>query len=640
MAHPIRVPLSDKEFSVVTDGVTNSYTIRIVFVGVGSNVGSLSFSLTSGLTAAERAKLDLHVEGRSDPLAFSVASESASNAYVWTGTGLDWSSGDPVTLRLRDTAAATPPDAPTDFTATVGDAQVALGWKAPGLDSGVTGHEFRYKTDGDYPEDWTAIAYSAPDEANENAFTVTGLTNEVAHTFELRAVNTAGGGAAATAGPVTPTPGICGRTQQIQDAILAELSGVDDCAAVTVANLASIVTFGSFGFGTFNQGITSLQKGDFAGLTSLTILNLSQNGLTSLPEGIFAGLAELTELNLGSNELESLPEGAFDGLVKLNILILIANKFPEFSAGTFSGLTALVDLQLSGNDLSSLPEELFSGLTALVDLQLSGNDLSSLPEELFSGLTALENLYLNDNDLSSLPEELFSGLTALENLYLSGNDLSSLSEELFSGLTALDALHLNDNDLSSLPEGLFSGPTALENLTLNNNDLDSLPEGLFSGLTALSKLFLDGNPTNPMELTVTVEKVGTNQVRAKVLAGAPFAVAIPVTPVNGTLAGSVTELGVAAGAVDGTAVTVTRTAGTTAAVTVDVDLTTQPTLPSGHRGYIFKKATTNLPATILPDATNAAPSFTSSTTFNPAENQTAVGTVMASDDDTDDDITG
>ena len=297
--------LSDKEFSVVTDGVTNSYTIVAVAIGVGNATGSLSFSLTSALTAADAAKLVLHVDGSSDQFAFSVS----GNPYVWPGTDLDWSSGDPVTLRLRDTAAATPPDAPTDFTATVGDAQVALAWKAARLYSGVTGHEFRYKTDGDYPEDWTAIAYSGPDEANENAFTVTGLTNEVAHTFELRAVNAAGGGDAATAEPVTPTPGICDRTQKIQDAILAELSGVDDCAAVTVANLASITTLGPFGFGTFNQGITSLQKGDFAGLTSLTILNLGSNGLTSLPEGIFSGLAELADLNLSSNQLESLPEG-------------------------------------------------------------------------------------------------------------------------------------------------------------------------------------------------------------------------------------------------------------------------------------------------------------------------------------------
>ena len=112
-----------------------------------------------------------------------------------------------------------------------------------------------------------------------------------------------------------------------------------------------------------------------------------------------------------------------------------------------------------------------------------------------------------------------------------------------------------------------------------------------------------------MELTVTAEKVGTNQVRARVLAGAPFAVDIPVTLVDGTLEGSVTVLSVAAGEVDGTALTVTRTTGTTAAVTVDVDLTTHPTLPTGHSGYIFVKATTGLPATILP-AAGAPQNFT------------------------------
>ena len=41
-----------------------------------------------------------------------------------------------------------------------------------------------------------------------------------------------------------------------------------------------------------------------------------------------------------------------------------------------------------------------------------------------------------------------------------------------------------------------------------------------------------------------------------------------------------------------------------------------------------------------PGDANAAPSFTSSDTFNPAENQTAVDTVEAEDSDTTDDITG
>ena len=82
---------------------------------------------------------------------------------------------------------------------------------------------------------------------------------------------------------------------------------------------------------------------------------------------------------------------------------------------------------------------------------------------------------------------------------------------------------------------------------------------------------------------------------------------IPVTPENGTLAGGVTALNVAKGAVEGTAVTVTRTEGTTAAVTVDVDLSTQPMLPTGHAGYIFARAASGLPAEILPEEASLEP---------------------------------
>ncbi|WP_428097661.1 fibronectin type III domain-containing protein [Candidatus Rariloculus sp.] len=383
------------------------------------------------------------------------------------------------------------------------------------------------------------------------------------------------------------TTGICDRTQQVQDAILAALADVDDCAAVTDADLASLTSLDMT-----SQNIASLKSGDFAGLTSLTVLGLGGNSFTMLP------------------------------------------------ADVFSGLTALTDLLLGTNALKSLPGTVFSSLTALTTLRLNNNALESLPADVFSGLTSLTTLNLNDNALDSLPGTVFSGLTALTFLDLGTNALDSLPGTVFSSLTALTTLRLGTNALDSLPDGVFSGLTALTSLRLNDNNLNVLPDGVLSGLTALETLSLSGNPTDPLPFTVTVEKVGTNQVRAKVLAGAPFAVDIPVTPVNGTLAGSVTALSVILGSVDGTAVTVTRTAGTTAAVTVDVDLSTPPTLPRGHTGYEFVKATVNLPATILPDATNAAPAFTSSATFNPAENQTAVGTVEAEDSDTADAVTG
>ena len=130
------------------------------------------------------------------------------------------------------------------------------------------------------------------------------------------------------------TPGICDRTEKIQEVILAEISGVDDCAAVTVANLASITTFGGLGTGTISQGISSLKKGDFAGLTSLTVLNLSRNTLTSLPEGIFAGLAALTNLDLANNQLTSLPEGVFSELVTLELISLGGTLSPSYGPGS------------------------------------------------------------------------------------------------------------------------------------------------------------------------------------------------------------------------------------------------------------------------------------------------------------------
>ena len=104
--------------------------------------------------------------------------------------------------------------------------------------------------------------------------------------------------------------GICGRTQQVRDAILGRISGINDCADVTDAHLATITGQLRFQY----RGITTLQPGDFDGLTALEGLVLSDNDLTELPDGVFEDLIALEELNLDSNELAELPDGVFDGL--------------------------------------------------------------------------------------------------------------------------------------------------------------------------------------------------------------------------------------------------------------------------------------------------------------------------------------
>ncbi len=414
--------LSDNDSNKTFAIGANSYTIDRVTVGtlVAGVEGYLTFSLTSALTATDKENLVLHVGSAS--FAFSDRLAHSEHHYQWSST-LDWSSESTVTLRLRE--APQGPAAPTNFMARpAGDAKVALSWDAPASGSGVMRHEYQFKTDGSYGN-WTRIANSAVGGANQAGFTVPGLTNEVPHTFQLRAVSAAGDGAAAEAGPVTPTPGICDRTQQVQDEILGELSGVDDCAEVTVADLATIPDLYIE-----RKNVTALKSGDFAGLSALENLSLRANSLTELPSDLFSGLSALRQLVLNDNSLSTLPSDVFSGLSSLEDLFLNNNpSLGPLPAAVFSGLTSLQKLNLSGIGLETIPAGLFSGLSALTTIRLAANRLETLPAALFSGLAKMEFLVLSTNRLGTLPDGVFSGLSELTEIYLDENRLT----ELFGG---------------------------------------------------------------------------------------------------------------------------------------------------------------------------------------------------------------
>ena len=282
--------------------------------------------------------------------------------------------------------------------------------------------------------------------------------------------------------------GICDRTQQVQDAILAALADISDCAAVTAEHLTTI-SFLYLG----RKGISALQSGDFDGLSSLESLNLYGNSLSALPEDVFDGLTNLGRLNLYANSLSALPEDVFDGLTNLHSLNLWANSLSALPEDVFDGLTNLVSLELFYNGLSALPEDVFDGLTNLDRLNLSDNKLSALPEDVFDGLTNLEWLNLFGNSLSALPEDVFDGLSSLKTLELFDNGLSALPEDVFDGLTNLKTLNLYANSLSALPEDVFDGLTNLDRLSLSDNGLSALPEDVFDGLSSLEYLILFDN---------------------------------------------------------------------------------------------------------------------------------------------------
>ena len=164
--------------------------------------------------------------------------------------------------------------------------------------------------------------------------------------------------------------GICDRTTVVQTKILARLSGVSDCADVTLANLGTI----DARLDLSSESISALRAGDFANLTALEELWLGDNSLSTLPADVFADLTALEELELGDNDLAALPQGVFDGLTSLTYLGLSSNDLTALNADVFSGLTALETLLLERNDLTTLPASVFDGLTSLATLLLEANE--------------------------------------------------------------------------------------------------------------------------------------------------------------------------------------------------------------------------------------------------------------------------
>ena len=119
------------------------------------------------------------------------------------------------------------------------------------------------------------------------------------------------------------TGGVCERTPQVRDALVAHAQGRDaavtDCSKVTETHLAAVRLLNLE-----DPAMTSLKAGDFEGLTGVETLTLQGNALTALPAGIFDDLGMVMELGLNHNALAegSLPDGVFETLTRLHTLYL------------------------------------------------------------------------------------------------------------------------------------------------------------------------------------------------------------------------------------------------------------------------------------------------------------------------------
>ena len=107
----------------------NDYTIGAAYIQVptGSTVtGALFVLLSADLTDDDKAVLVLTVDDTTITFAFSGATKGTTGLYSWGLSGLTWSAGDTVTVRL---SAPPPDDFPADTTTT---GQVDVGGSATG----------------------------------------------------------------------------------------------------------------------------------------------------------------------------------------------------------------------------------------------------------------------------------------------------------------------------------------------------------------------------------------------------------------------------------------------------------------------------------------------------------------------------
>ena len=127
-----------------------------------------------------------------DSVRFQKSDTAWQGGFAWGGIRV--MEGGSVTLNHTGLRDGPPPRiAPTGLSAQAGSGEATLRWDNGSLsDPSITGWEYRTKTESATQwGDWTAVAGRATREA-----LVSNLTHGVVHQFEVRAVNTTGGGPA------------------------------------------------------------------------------------------------------------------------------------------------------------------------------------------------------------------------------------------------------------------------------------------------------------------------------------------------------------------------------------------------------------------------------------------------------------
>lgn len=162
---------------------------------------------------------------------------------------------------------------------------------------------------------------------------------------------------------------------------------------------------------------------DIFTLQSLEVLDLHSNLITDLPNE-FQYLSSLRILNVSENRMSSLPFECLDSLVELDAA---QNRLRGSLLPAGLELPNLRTLDVAHNALTSLTDSNIVNLPSLQFLNITENRLTDLPD--VSSWTELLTLTAGGNRLSKIPEGL-STLTRLKTVDFTRNDIRKLDERI------------------------------------------------------------------------------------------------------------------------------------------------------------------------------------------------------------------
>ncbi|KAL5581348.1 hypothetical protein UlMin_013790 [Ulmus minor] len=213
----------------------------------------------------------------------------------------------------------------------------------------------------------------------------------------------------------------------------------------------------------------------FINLTSLSVLDLSNNGFDSkIPDWMF-NLTSLAYLDLSSNNFNKILPDKISSLASLQKLVLSENDIEGHLPTNLGKLCNLQSLKLSGNKftggIANFVDNFSNCSDKLESLSLGFNRLEgNLPDSLGS-LKSLKYLQLTENSFKGSIPEFIGNLSSLEEISLSSNQMSGIIPQTLGQLSSLAVLDISNNKWEGVvTEAHFVNLSSLKEIKIYKDD--------------------------------------------------------------------------------------------------------------------------------------------------------------------------